>query len=262
MSTKIEVVADGQYRITKTDDKTGKVQDSVIEHADKALEGAQLGSVLTQTVKAAGTRRAAFCSFLGQIYSSPRLDGFRGTGDRKTGKLTPEFKAAVRSVEEDVVKELVGEGSIKLPRGVNPEESMQAFLSGLRDDKNYSNAKNTTNKYFALLGAKCVTASGFVVPVPVMQAELAELIERAAPDTSVASKLRAIEEFMGKGTIDSEDAVNSLALAKTLVGTLEGIVKYYAELATNQRHTKPVDQQAQDALNKARSEMPEEHASA
>lgn len=241
MSTQIEMITDGQFRLTKTDDKTGKVLDSVVEHADKALEGSALGTILSHTVKAAGTRRAAFCSFLGLVYASPRLDGFKGTGDVTTGKLSAEFKAAVRDVESDVVKALVAEGSIKLAKSGNAEENMQTFLSGLRDDKNYSNAKNTTNKYFAFCGMSCVTTSGFVVPVPVMQATLADTIEREAPDTSVSGKMKAIEEQLAATTIDAIDAIDALASAKRLLSTLEGVVKYYAELATAQRHTSVPD---------------------
>lgn len=254
MSTQIEMIAEGQFRLTKTDDKSGKVLDSVVEHADKALAGQQLGQILSHTVKGASTRRAAFCSFLGLVYGSPRLDGFKGTGDKKTGKLSPEFKAAVRDVESDVVKTLVAEGSVKLPKTGNPEENMQAFLSGLRDDKNYSNAKNTTNKYFALCGMSCVTSGGFVVPVPVMQAQLADTIEREAPDTSISGKLKAVEEALTGVTIDAADAIDSLAAAKRLTATLEGVVKYYAELATAQRHVKQgVDEQAQSAIEVAKT---------
>lgn len=241
MSTTIEMIAEGQFRLTKTDDKSGKVLDSVVEHADKALAGQQLGQILSHTVKGASTRRAAFCSFLGLVYASPRLDGFKGTGDKTTGKLSPEFKAAVRDVESDVVKTLVADGSVKLPKMGNPEENMQAFLSGLRDDKNYSNAKNTTNKYFALCGMNCVTSGGFVVPVPVMQAQLSDTVEREAPDTSISGKLKAVEEALTGVTIDAADAIDSLAAAKRLTATLEGVVKYYAELATAQRHVNVVD---------------------
>lgn len=250
MSTQIEMITDGQFRLTKTDDKTGKVLDSVVEHADAALTGQQLGQILTHTVKAAGTRRAAFCSFLGLVYASSRLDGFKGTGDTSTGKLSAEFKAAVRDVESDVVKALVADGSVKLAKSGNAEENMQTFLSGLRDDKNYSNAKNTTNKYFAFCGMSCVTTSGFVVPVPVMQATLADTIEREAPDNSVSGKLRGIEEQLAATTIDAVDAIDALASAKRLLSTLEGVVKYYAELATAQRHT-AVPEAAQEAMNKA-----------
>lgn len=251
MSTQIDILADGQFRLTKTDNKTGKVLDSVVEHADKALAGQQLGQILSQTVKSAGTRRAAFCSFLGLLYASSRLDGFKGTGDIATGKLSAEFKAAVRDVESDVVKALVADGSVKLPKTGNPEENMQAFLSGLRDDKNYSNAKNTTNKYFALCGMSCVTSSGYVVPVPVMQATLADTIEREAPDNSVTAKLRAIKELMDGATIDAVDCIDALHLAKELVSTLEGVAKYYAEMATAQRGNKDIVGAAQDALKKA-----------
>lgn len=256
MSTKIEMVSEDQFRLTKTDDKTGKVLDSVVEHADKAMSGQALGQVLSHTIKGASTRRAAFCSFLGLIYASSRLDGFKGTGDTKTGKLSSEFKAAVRDVESDIVKALIADGSVKLPKTGNAEENMQAFLSGLRDDKNYSNAKNTTNKFFALCGLSCVTSGGYVVPVPVMQAQLSDLIEREAPDSSVTGKLKAIMEFMSKGTIDAVDCIDALHLSKELVKTLEGIAQHYAELATAQRGNKDIVGATQAALDTAKTPTP------
>jgi len=260
MKTEIEIVADGVWNLRKVNEKTGKVEDAHVEKSVQQLTPAQVGQIVGSTIKAASSRRDGWLSFLGMVYAHARLDGFKGKGDRTTGKISTEFKAAVRSVEESVVTALVEQGHIKLPKQGNPEENLQAFLSGLRDDKNYSNAKVTTNKYFALVGSNCVTKSGYLVPVPVMQAQIAEVVDRPEPDTTVRGKLKAIEEFMGKGTIASDDAIDSLSIAKSLVLTLQGIVTQYAELATEKRGnkelTKDVASAAQAAIEGAREKSP------
>lgn len=248
MSKKINVLADGSFQIVNTNDKTGKVDDAVTFKAEPALEHGQLGRVLGQSVKTAGTFRAAACSFLALVYGHSRLDGYRGKGDRDTGILSKEFKASVRDAEAAVVAQLVEEGAIKLPKG-NEEEQLQAFLSGLRDDKNYSNAKNTTNKYFALVGNNCVTGHGVLVPVPVMQAEIANVVKKREVDNSFAAMFRAIREKMDGGTIDETDAIDSLALARELFQCLDGIVNGIAADATAARSG--VDVAANAALEKA-----------
>lgn len=248
MSKKINVLADGSFQIINTNDKTGKVDDAVTFKAEPALEHGALGRVLGQTVKTAGTFRAAACSFLALVYACPVLDGYRGKGDRETGALSKEFKASVRKAEDIIVAQLVEEGSIKLGKG-NEEEMMQAFLSGLRDDKNYSNAKNTTNKYFALVGQNCVTGHGVLVPVPVMQAEIANVVAKRVPDSSYAAMFRAIREKMDGGTIDETDAVDSLAIARELFECLQGIVGDMATTATAVRSG--VDVAANAAIEKA-----------
>ena len=248
MSKTVQILANGDFQIVNTNDKTGKVDDAVVFKAEPALEHGALGRVLGQTIKTAGTFRAAACSFLALVYACPRLDGYRGNGDRATGILSKEFKASVRDAEALVVDQLVEEGALKLPKG-NAEEHKQAWLSGLRDDKNYSNAKNTTNKYFALVGMNCVTMAGILVPVPVMQAEIAAVVAKRATDSSFAAMFRAIREKMDGGTIDEDDAVDSLAYARELYETLNGIVNGIAADATAARSG--VDVAANAAAEKA-----------
>lgn len=257
MSKQINILANGDFQIINTNDKTGKVDEAVTFKAEPALANAQLGRILNQTIKTAGTFRAACSTFLALVYASPRLDGYRGKGDRDTGILSKEFKASVRDAEALAVEQLIEEGAIKLPKG-NQEEHLQAFLSGLRDDKNYSNAKNTTNKYFALCGAMPVTSGGVLVPFPVMQAEIAAVVKRAPVDSSFAAMFRAIREKMDGGTIDEDDAVDSLAYARELYETLNGIVNGIAADATAARSG--VDNAANAALEKAAAQVPNKEA--
>ena len=234
MSKQILITNDSSYIIQNVDAKTGKVSDQVTLNASKCLEPKAMGQIIGQTIKTAGSRRDAWLSFLSVVFSSPRLDGFKGQGDKKSGKVSKEFKAAVRDAEGDTIRAMVGDGSIKLGKG-EAEAKLQEFLSEVRADKNYSNVKVTASRYFAMVGANVVTKSGYLVPVEVMQAQIAEVVDKDPEDKSISAKLRAIEELMSKDTIDSTDAIDSLAAVKRMLSTLEGVVSKYAELATNGR---------------------------
>lgn len=219
------------YVIVTTNDK-GAVKSESFK-ADTALDNKAIGRMVAQNVKTHGAQRQAALSFLGLVYRQPCLDGFAGQGDKATGKVSNEFKSAVRDAETSAVKQLVADGCIKLP-GKGGEPELQEFLSVLRDDKNYSNAKVTTNKYFAFCASSCVTKGGFIVPVPVMQARVKDVLPAQEKDDSIAGMFRSIAEKLEKITIESGDAIESLSLARTLFKTLEGIVEYNAEVATKQ----------------------------
>lgn len=255
MTIEIQVLQDGLFQLVKKNDKTGRVSDAEKIQADKVLEPSAIGSVIGQQVKTHGAVRLGWLSFLSLVLASPRLDGFKGTADRATGKVSNEFKAAVRDAESDAVRQLVTDNAIKLPvvKGDNDELRLQRFLSTLRDDKNYSNAKVTANKYFALVGHNVVTDGGYIVPVPVMQAAIAAIVDKVETDKSVAGKLKAIEDFMADSTISAEDAVDSLAVLNRLLTTMVGINRNYAEMATAVRSNPelPVDAAASAALAKA-----------
>ncbi len=239
MSMQVTTTAAGVYTLTKTDDKTGKVKDAEVITATPVMDEKAVGVAIAVTVKTAGNIRNAFCSFLGMLYTSQRLDGFKGTGDKTTGALSKEFKAAVRDVESELVRAMVDHGTLKLPKEKaegdveeHKEKQIQTFLTNLRDDKNYSNAKNTTNRYFALVGANCVSQAGFLVPFPVMQAEIAQAVHRETPDNSIAAKLRAVKEAMDKTTMDEADIMGSLAVARDMFATLDGMANEIARKRT------------------------------
>ena len=255
MTVEIQTLENGVFQLVKTNDKTGKVTDAEKIQADKVLEPSAIGSVIGQQIKTHGAVRLGWLSFLSLVLASPRLDGFKGTADRATGKVSNEFKAAVRDAESDAVRGLVAANAIKLPvvKGDNDELRLQRFLSTLRDDKNYSNAKVTANKYFALVGHNVVTDGGYIVPVPVMQAAIAAVVDKEPVDKTVAGKLRAIEMFLGDNTLDSDDAVECLVVLNRLLTTVVGVNKHYAEMATAVRSNPdlPVDAAASAALAKA-----------
>ena len=221
------------YVVTVTSDKGAVKSESY--HAEHAMDHKAVGRMLATNVKTHGAQRLAALSFLGLVYSQPNLDGFAGLGDKTTGKASNEFKSAVRDAETSAVKALVAEGAIKLP-GKGGEPELQEFLAVLRDDKNYSNAKVTTNKYFAFCGAGPVTKGGYVVPVPVMQARIRDALPTPEKDDTIAARLREIMDKMDKITISTEDAIDSLSICRGLLMTLEGIVNKNDEIATTQHH--------------------------
>ncbi len=249
----IETVGEGACFILKrTNAETGKVSDAETLHSEKPIDDKAIGKVLFADFKAAPSRRVAWLSMLAQVFKNPKLDGYKGKGDRKTGKLAKEIKAAIREAEGEYLRGLVKAGFVKLKASDNPEQTFQEFATSIREDKNYSNAKNHVTRYFAFVGAYNATQSGYLVPVPVMQEQVKAVLEVPEADNSVAGMLDAIKAHMDKGTIDSADAVDSLARAKMLVATLEGIVQHYAELRTNAGTN--VGAAASAAIDKAKAE--------
>lgn len=235
MATKlvIETVGEGACFILKrTNAETGKVSDAETLHSEKPIDDQAIGKVLFADFKAAPSRRIAWLSMLAQVFKNPKLDGYKGKGNRKTGKLAKEIKAAIREAEGEYLRGLVKAGHVKLKAGDNPEQVFQEFATAIREDKNYSNAKNHVTRYFAFVGAYNATQSGYLVPVPVMQEQVKAVLEVPDADNTVSGMLDAIKVAMDKSTIASDDAIDSLARAKALVITLEGIVQHYAEMRT------------------------------
>lgn len=249
--TEMEMVADGAgWIVKKINSETGKVSDAETYHASKPADDRAIGGMLTQEVRIKDTRRDIWQSMLGRVFQNARLDGYKGTGHTGQakpgqtavggdgiGKISKELKNAVQDAETAYLRELVEQKHIKIKveKDQNAEHAFQSFVSDVRSDKNYSNLKTTVIRFFHFCGRLPITESGYLIPVPVMQAQLAETMVRKESDNSVRAKLKAIVEQMDKGTIDADDAIDSLAIAKNLVLTLEGITNYYAELATAKR---------------------------
>jgi hypothetical protein len=178
-------------------------------------------------------------SLLGGVFSVKRLDGYKGKADPATGKTSKEFKAAVRDAERDYFDGLRQEGLLKLPKHANGDEAaMQEFLSTIRDDKNYSNAKNTVSRYFAIVGSLNVTPTGYLVPVPFMQAAIENVLKDHRQPTEAetySGKVQAIVDELAKETNPSiEDIKRAEGIAKLLHATLKGIVDHVAAVATSE----------------------------
>lgn len=220
--------------------------------ADAPMSEAQIGSILGTSVRTAGSYRLAALSFLRWVYSHPAMDGYRfgeaNAADLAEGKVSNLYKQAVRKAEDGVVSLMVSEGTLKLPKGAKDNKAMDEFLSGLRADSNYSNAKNTTNKYVAFVAPNVLDA-GFIVPIEIQRARLVDALPKKESDKSFAAMFKAIEEKMNGGTIDEDDAVDSLAIARSLFQTLEGIVSQMA--ITRTEALNGVDVAANAAIAKA-----------
>lgn len=264
---KLEIVGDdGNVFILKaTEVSTGKVRDAQTYHGEKPLKPEQVGATLVQEFKAQGTLRAARQSLLGMVMQWPTLEGYKGKGDVKAGSTSKEFKAAVRSAEESVLRELVKKGHMKVPAIAdkddkdygNEEAAFQRFATSIREDKNYSNVKATVMKYFAFVGAAPITKSGYLVPVPVMQAEVQRVLDanKEPTDSSFAGKLRALADQLEKETISLEDASKAAPIARMLYSTLEGIVNHYKEMAEHAAES--VSAQAQKITEAAKAKAEE-----
>jgi len=230
-------------------DKQGNITNYA---AEQPMAESNIGSVLGNAVKTAGSFRLAALSFLRWVYSHPQLDTYRhgesNACNAADGKVSANFKAAVRKAEDAVIAHMVAEGTLKLPKGAKDNDAINNFAKELRADSNYSNAKNTTNKYVAFCAAN-VLDNGYVVPIEVQRARIKDALPVAEQDKSFAAMFRAIKEKMDGGTIDEDDAVDSLAIARELYQTLDAVVRGMAETATAARSG--VDVAANAALEKA-----------
>lgn len=236
--TEMEMIAEGSaWIVKKINSETGKVSDAETYHASKPADDRAIGGMLTQEARIKDTRRDIWQSMLGRVFQNVRLDGYKGTGDVASGKIAKELKNAVQDAETAYLRELVEQKHIKIKaeKDQNAEHAFQSFVSDVRSDKNYSNLKTTVIRFFHFCGSLPITESGYLIPVPVLQARIAEVMVKKEADNSVRAKLKAIVALMDKGTIDADDAMDSLAIAKNLVATLEGVTNYYAELATAKR---------------------------
>lgn len=216
------------FSVTKMN-KDGDPVETTTIHAEKPFDHKKVATILGTIVKSQGTARHAALSFLAEVYKHPVLDGFRLQGDKSTGKVSKEYKAAVRSAEEAVVREMWKDGSLKL----KDEPAMQQWVGALREDKNYSNAKVTTSRFVAFVAESLITKDGYIIPIEIQKEQINEAIDRAPQDNSLSAKLQGISEFMGKVTLDDlNDIKASLGLAKGIVATLEGILNQAAALST------------------------------
>jgi hypothetical protein len=238
----IEHVGDegSAFILKRQNSVTGKVSDAETYHSNKALKGSEVGIALMQDVKGQGTLRDARLTMLGHVLANPKMDAYKGKGDPKQAKLPDMMKKTVLECEAEFLRKLLTEGSIKVPVGKdeNPEQKFQKFATAVREDKNYSNVKGTALRYFAFCNANVVTKSGYIIPVPVMVAEVNRILEqfKEPEDTSIAAQIADILKTMEAiKDFPADEAAKALPKAQLLAATLKGIIEHYAELATHAR---------------------------
>jgi hypothetical protein len=258
---KLEIVGDQDniFIIKSSDSVSGKVKDAEQYTGVKPMKEQEVGQILQADYKANGNRRLAWLTVLASVMANPRLDAYKGKGDRSNGKTSPEFRAAVRESEGEYLRKLVKDGAVKLHVGKedNPDAVFQGFATSVREDKNYSNVKATVMKYFAFVGAAPMTKSGYLVPVPVMAMEVQNILDqfKEPVDTSYSAQIKAIQEALDKETSPSaEELAKALPEANRLFATIKGILDHLAELATHA--ATDIVAQTQAALDAANAKQP------
>lgn len=259
MSKKILVLENGGFGIQRINDATGKTGDLETYAGEKAFEVSRIARLLRDTVKGYGAFRVAALSAMGGIFKDATLSTWSAKGDAKKGVLTKEYKAAQRDAETAYFRGLVASG--ELPAALKNDQHFQEWLSTLRADKNYEQVKAIAGKYFFLAGKSCVTESGYVVPVQVMQAELSELADKEKPDTSIAAQIVALQHEVNnrkEGTAlisEKWGYASAIAALRDIMATFEGLQREAMELANHRKASatehRDVVKLATQASNKA-----------
>jgi len=232
----IEMSNDGALYIVK--DPTAKPgNDTQVYNANPALDHKAMVSALITTAKQFGTVRDARQTLLGEIFKDPKLQGYFGKSDPKSGKVDTAFKAALRQAESAYFTMLETKGELRAvinPKSENPDKDFQAFCETITKDSNYANIKSWCTKYAAFVGAHPITKSGYLVPQPVMAIEIQKVLNIAPPDNSVTGRIKAINEHLKTlKEFKFEDVVTALVQVKELARTIQNVNDHYAELATH-----------------------------
>lgn len=263
MQRQIVNIGEGEkFTVIKTNVETGKVSDSATYESDKPLKMEGLGTALGAEVKSQGNRRTMWLSLLGFVMADPKLEGYKGTADKATGKMPDGFKAAVRTCEENFLRHLTDKGLVKLhiTKDDNAEKVFQTFATSVREDKNYSNAKSTVLRYFSIVGSSPVTKSGYLVPVPVMTESIASVLDaNRVPDEKgyYISVGQLFADFNADKSPSIDDIRKLAPILKQWLSSAEGIITHEAELTTSALHglTGSVKEVADAAMESAKATL-------
>ena len=240
IKTTIQSANDGALFLIKRIDSDNSEKVETCD-ANKVLDHKTVARLVNGIFKQSGTMQDAWQSMLAEVFANVRLDGYKGTGDKSTGKTSKEFKQSVRACEDEYFETLRSEKLIALPKSDNPEKTFQTYCTTIREDKNYSNIKSTVSKYFAFVGALPATQSGYLVPKAVMLAQIADAQAVAKPDNGLYAQLLAIKAELDRGTVSEADAAKSEPLAREIASILKGTLAHYAELSTNAAQKLPAN---------------------
>jgi hypothetical protein len=212
----------------------GAIQEAQVFEAEKLMKPEAVATALGVEVKSQTNRRTMWQSLLGIVFADPLLDGYKGKGDKVTGKVAKEAKNSIRTAEEKVLRAMVDKGHIKLHvnKDDNAEKIFQRFCTDVREDKNYSNMKARVTKYFCVVGSSPVTKNGYLVPSAIMDAEIQKLLSATpAPKTTLADRINEIAADFGKETNpDLKTVLEAAQAAKMLYSTLEGTLTHMQDL--------------------------------
>jgi len=216
--------------------KSGKTGDSTVKiDAEEVLTREKAAHFLKAEAKNESTARRAWQTILAEIMMQDKVGTWLGKGDPKLSTLTKDFKSSLRDAESAYVRALFSDGILKARSKESEESEIQAMIGRLREDKNYSNIKNLVSRYFFCLGKRCKVDS-FLIPAPVMMAELSDAKEKPSADTSVAGQLRDILKLIKNddGSVDmkQDEVAASLPVALDIVKQLTAYKDYYSALET------------------------------
>lgn len=271
----VSITSKGDLFTVTTTKADGSVAKSEAFAAESALNIADMGKGLSREFSDNNIvrRRTLILSTLATIFGSTSLDSFMGKGDCTTGKLPDHFKAGVRDAEKTIAIQLVEAGHLKLPVhkfdtvGKLPEQAIQSWLSMLRDDPGYSKAKSVVSRYFCLVGSRNITESGLLIPVPVMEAHIRDVVKKTEVEDSYGSRLAAILAAINADKKATAETIGPcLHPLKEMLSVCENLMRQFAELANAARGTsgekglgaQEIVQGAADAIAQAQSRKDEE----
>lgn len=235
----IEQLADGKQFLIRHTDKNGKVLNAETFESEKPMEVGAIGKALNAYNRNVPSMRHLWLSVLVGVFASPKLDGYKGKGDKKTGKTAKEFKSSIRDCESLYFAELLRAKVISLPKNDNAEKALQEFATSVREDKNYSNIKSTVSKYYAFVGAAPITSSGYLVPPAVMLAQIAEVMDIDPVDNGLCAQLRSMLAVIEENQPSGDTLNDAYSLAHTLTFVLKGLKDKEDELATHAAMQQP-----------------------
>jgi hypothetical protein len=177
----------GAFSVERTD-KSGKVKSDPF-NGNRVLETAQCVRLVVGAVKGQQTMSDAWQSLIVAIFNMPLLDGYRGKGDKTTGKTPNTFKDAIRKAEDAYFDQLALDKVPGIPS--DPEKRLE-LVKQMRNDNNYSNIRSTCAKYYAFVGALPATSAGYLIPRPVMLAHIQTVLNVQPEDTSAAGRINAL----------------------------------------------------------------------
>lgn len=253
IAAQISTTESGDFVVVKTNTTTGKVSATDTYKAEKPVDEKTIGRIFSAEFKAIESKRVAALSMLVHILKDRRLEGYRGKSNPCT-QLSKELKESMRDAEKSYWSGLRDAGVLKIKgtHGENDDSAFQQFCTITRDESSYKNARSWALQYFGYCGALPATDSGFLVPVPVMQAAIGNIKQVPKNDTTIAGILEGVKLTLSdrKENPTGETLNRAWAACREIMATLEGLKREADEMATASRMGLGVKDQAREALTK------------
>jgi len=255
MKTTVSSVENGFVIRREAADGTAK---SEVCEFDARPTDATIASLWQRQVREHGSLRLAAIGICAKVSENPRLDGYAGSGDLKTGKYAAELKSAWSEAETAYLREIYEANNPIPPMEAEPlkvaqvarEKGCQQFIRGItREDKNYSGVKTLCIKFFAFCGKRAGQGDK-LVPAPVMTAMIAIALGNVvAKDDSLSARIRGIhEEFKELKERDPAETDAMIAACVDLLASLRA-----ASVPTIATDDTDVTKRAKDAIEAAKA---------